>query len=529
MPSAGTITLTPNGNRLSLSPTADSYTNRKIEGPPATNNEHYICAENSAVAAFLGSNRPTLAINYDSFRAHLSFLYLEFFSNGQIFNPASRYYVPLDRSVWSTVDSDLQAYINGIPTTVSRLRAPNGTDYPEVPCRIRNYGSAGSDLHLSFTRVGGFARETNAIIRDIIITGVSQLSLLEIRPDEFLLEVDFVEGFATSISSLTYGTSSGSDEPRNLLALGAPGTGKSHYLEQKANDLVSADTFIKKVAFNPATSYSSFIGEYRPIMLYEEPYITNSSYSTGETKNSYPALPTYVTRDGTPTPTPLLGKPKIAYQFIPGPFSEALKLALDAPTENVVLLIDEINRGEIFETFGEVFQLMERYSPPSTRVGRYELPLAPEVMQYLGVDIVRLPENFYLWATMNPNDASVQVIDSAFIRRWTVDYYDSERSSVNDILSIPILNVSWESLRVAINNHLRTSGLVDFEPIGRWFVTAEDCSDWDRFYSKFIFYLANYVVRDETRLLFNSSSVEEIMADCRDANNPFDPLQLSIF
>ena len=166
----------------------------------------------------------------------------------------------------------------------------------------------------------------------------------------------------------------------------------------------------------------------------------------------------------------------------------------------------------------------------STHEGEYALSLAPEVMEYLGgVDEVRLPPNFYLWATMNPNDASVQVIDSAFIRRWTIEYYDSEQSDVNDIQELPVLAVSWESLRVAINSLLATSGLVDFEPIGRWFIKEEDCSDWDRFYSKFIFYLANYVVRDDLRLMFNKNSVEEIMKDCRDGNNPFDPTKLTIF
>ena len=530
MPSAGTITTTPLGRRLYLSPTNNSYTNRKIVGTPGTNNEHYI-GTGTPISTFLTTNNPTLAINWNSFREHLQFLYLEYFSNGQIFNPSTGYSPALDGTVWDAAMANLDAFVAGIPGATPTLTGPNGAPHYTFSCWIRNFNSTpGSDIHLSFTSSGAPAAASNAIIRNIILPGISQLSLLELNPGEFLLEVGFVEGFDTLVSALTYGTASGTSEPRNLLVLGAPGTGKSNYLEGRATSILTSDTYLKKVAFNPASSYASFIGEYRPIMLYEEAYNTTSTDTAGLTTTFAPAPPTYVTRDGTAiAPSPLPGKPKIAYEFVPGPFSEALKLALDYPNENVVLLIDEINRGDIFETLGEVFQLMERYPPPASPAGRYELSLAPEIMEFLEMDPVRLPENFYLWATMNPNDASVQVIDSAFIRRWTVDYYDAERSNPNTIPTLPVLGVSWERLRETINTLLESSGLVDFEPIGRWFIKTEDCSDWDRFYSKFIFYLANYVVRDDLRLLFNENSVEAIMKDCRDGNNPFDPTKLTIF
>ena len=277
MPNAGTITPTPLGRRLYLSPTNNSYTNRKIAGTPGTNNEHYI-GTGTPISAFLTTANPTLAINWNTFREHLQFLYLEYFSNGQIFNPSTGYSPALDGTVWGAAMANLDAFVTGIPGATPTLTGPSGVQHPTISCHIRNFNSTpGPDIHLSFTSSGAFAAAGNTIIRDIILPGISQLSLLELNPGEFLLEVGFVEGFDTIVSALTYGTASGTGEPRNLLVLGAPGTGKSHYLEDRATRILSSDTYLIKVAFNPASSYSSFIGEYRPIMLYEEAYTTTST------------------------------------------------------------------------------------------------------------------------------------------------------------------------------------------------------------------------------------------------------------
>jgi|DEB0MinimDraft_3_1074331.scaffolds.fasta_scaffold65578_2 hypothetical protein len=192
MPSAGTIETTPSGRRLYLSPTANSYTNRKIHGPPALNNEHYI-GTGAAISTFLTTANPILAINWDSFKQHLQFLYLEYITNGNICNPTTGYSPSLDHAVWITAMANLDAHVAGIPTTAPTLTGPGGVQHPIVHCWIRNFNSTpGPDIHLCFSRSGAPAAASNAIIRDIILPGISQLSLLELNPGQFLLEVKIV-------------------------------------------------------------------------------------------------------------------------------------------------------------------------------------------------------------------------------------------------------------------------------------------------------------------------------------------------
>ena len=191
MPGSGTIETTPLGRRLYLSPTANSYTNRKIAASTSLiNNEHYI-GSGSAITTFLTTANPTVAINWDSFRQHLQFLYLEYITNGNICNPTTGSSPSLDHAVWITAMANLDAHVAGIPATTPTLTDPSGKPHSVVPCWIRNL-SSGSDLPLAFARSGPFAAASNGIIRDIILPWVSQLCLLELNPGEFLLEVKIV-------------------------------------------------------------------------------------------------------------------------------------------------------------------------------------------------------------------------------------------------------------------------------------------------------------------------------------------------
>ena len=156
----------------------------------------------------------------------------------------------------------------------------------------------------------------------------------------------------------------------------------------------------------------------------------------------------------------------------------------------MVLLIDEINRGDIYEILGEVFQLMERNDYGE---GSYSIALSPAAMDYINaetdqqMETIRLPENLYIWGTMNPNDSSVQQIDSAFFRRWIVRYisidYLTENADERDIILIQSpLNVRWGELRSEINRLLGDMGYDEEEFIGRYFVKRDEFNDWNRFY-----------------------------------------------
>ncbi len=111
---------------------------------------------------------------------------------------------------------------------------------------------------------------------------------------------------------------------------------------------------------------------------------------------------------------------------MPGPASNALALAFADPTQNVVLLIEELNRGNAAAIFGELFQLLDRGPDGASRYG-VELPA--EAMQWLrakgAIDAegkVRFPANLYIWATMNSGDQGVFPLDTAFRRRWSYRY-----------------------------------------------------------------------------------------------------------
>ncbi len=93
-----------------------------------------------------------------------------------------------------------------------------------------------------------------------------------------------------------------------------------------------------------------------------------------------------------------------------------------------LLIIEEINRSNIASVFGDVFQLLDR---DSCGVSEYSIQTSEDLKLYLwnelGGDLdsysnVRIPNNMYLWATMNSADQGVFPMDTAFKRRWEFTY-----------------------------------------------------------------------------------------------------------
>ena len=245
--------------------------------------------------------------------------------------------------------------------------------------------------------------------------------------------------------------------------------------------------------------------------------------------------------------------------------------------QKVVMLIDEINRGDIYEILGEVFQLMGR---DVTGEGSYDMPLSPPAMNYINAELseflqpevdynqlpirelrvlldergmddiqrnrkapivealqqydienppanqvitkIKLQNNFYLWGTMNPNDSSVQQIDSAFFRRWTtkhisIDYDSGEYEREQRRLPAPLAG-RWGDFRNKLNQLLIASERYDeSDLIGKYFLKSRDLDNWDAFCSKLVFHLANNVMKGnlEGNNIFTANSVHEIMKICR--------------
>ena len=202
------------------------------------------------------------------------------------------------------------------------------------------------------------------------------------------------------------------NEPLQQIFYGAPGTGKSFKIMTEVED---AGRIYYRTTFHPDSDYSTFVGCYKPTM----------DKRIGISENDG------VTRDGD------YGRPKtkgnIIYSFTPQAFTNAYVKAWQTD-EPVFLIIEEINRGNCAQIFGDLFQLLDRdengfsqYKVDAdadladyirTELGKKHREIIPEFI-YSDEELkLQLPSNLYIWATMNTSDQSLFPIDSAFKRRW---------------------------------------------------------------------------------------------------------------
>lgn len=165
--------------------------------------------------------------------------------------------------------------------------------------------------------------------------------------------------------------------PHNRIIFGAPGTGKSFYLN-KQRELNFAEDAYERVTFHPNYSYAQFVGSYKPISIQEN--------IDGKLTN------------------------EIQYKYVPGPFLRVLVQALINPQKNYLLLIEEINRANVAAIFGDVFQLLDREQDGAST---YPIAISEDMRQFFtskGINISNLflPQNLYIWATMNSADQGVK-------------------------------------------------------------------------------------------------------------------------
>ena len=210
------------------------------------------------------------------------------------------------------------------------------------------------------------------------------------------------------------------------------------------------------------------------------------------------------------------GKPLIDYRFVPGPFMRGLTRALVRPDENVVVLIEELNRGNTAAVMGDILQLLDRGSDGCSS---YEIEVTEEQRTYfssvgLTVNTIRLPKNLYLWATMNSADQGVFPLDTAFRRRWSYVYkgytepcrYSPEES----LITYGGKQYSWEIFRKAINDHLIEIGIHEDKLIGPYFMTVTQLIDPDAILQKLFLYLWDDVLRFRQDSLFTAKSFSAV-------------------
>lgn len=249
------------------------------------------------------------------------------------------------------------------------------------------------------------------------------------------------------------------------------------YIKTKKQEKIK---YLERVTFHPNYSYAQFVGTYKPVQD-----------SADENQ--------------------------IKYEYIPGPFMRIYTAAKQNPSQNFLLLIEEINRANVAAVFGDVFQLLDR-----DENGNSEYPVAAseDIKKYLaknGIheDELKIPSNMYIWATMNSADQGVFPIDTAFKRRWEFEYIgiDENEDKVKDY-EIPISatkKVNWNDLRKAINNKLITLGINEDKLLGPFFLSKtvldyafDKGMDFVKlFESKVLMYLFEDAAKMKAKQLFN--------------------------
>lgn len=281
---------------------------------------------------------------------------------------------------------------------------------------------------------------------------------------------------------------------------GAPGTGKSHTIEEetKEEDVI-------RITFHPDTDYSTFVGAYKPTT----------------------ALLPICDELGQPMKigATTLHKEQIVYEFVAQSFLQAYVNAWKKYDEGdkQYLVIEEINRGNCAQIFGDLFQLLDRndygfsdYPIKADADMKRQLQKAfaglsiaqrdkvnamyegkDVVSQVLCGDILLLPSNLYIWATMNTSDQSLFPIDSAFKRRWDWTYMPISDAEKNWIIEVDGNNYDWWLFLEKINEKIGSTTNSEDKKLGYFFCKAQDSIiSAKTFVGKVIFYLWNDVFKD---------------------------------
>lgn len=286
----------------------------------------------------------------------------------------------------------------------------------------------------------------------------------------------------------------------NRIIFGAPGTGKSFQLKQESTD---GNHFanIERVTFHPDYSYGQFVGSYKPV-----------SDDEG----------------------------RIRYEYVPGPFMRTLVKALESgkngdSAEKFLLIVEEINRAKVAAVFGDMFQLLDRTDAGDSV---YEIQASEDVRRYLARELggtkdnytsIKLPNNMYIWATMNSADQGVFFMDTAFKRRWEFEYIgiDENEKEVKDY-EIPVCKndtvskkIYWNELRKALNEKLISLGVNEDKLLGPFFLSksilesamSKGMDFVKLFESKVLMYLFEDAAKMKVRQLFNLDSGKYIYSE----------------
>ena len=341
----------------------------------------------------------------------------------------------------------------------------NGTK--EIKGTLRNLKSSiGKDMHPYLKITGNNVELKNSSLANSFENYQKRVShYLDLNPKS--IEIKTVEAEDDIILDDV--------EILNKIYYGAPGTGKSHKVKQIVQN---KEERTERITFHPEYDYNSFVGGYKPTM------------------------------DGD----------NIRYEFVPQAFTNIYTKAWNDLDNDYFLVIEEINRGNCAEIFGDIFQLLDRTND-------YKITPSKELKEYLEIELkdnpdidsdkLLLPPNLNILATMNTSDQSLFPMDSAFKRRWDWEYIpinyeatyinykgeEKENESANYLITLPDdTSFKWLDFIKSVNNNWirKNENLGMDKCLGNYFIKSETKEiTLNIFINKAVFYLWNDVFKDE--------------------------------
>lgn len=295
-------------------------------------------------------------------------------------------------------------------------------------------------------------------------------------------------------------TTNGISDSLQQIFYGAPGTGKSNTIKC---DVDEKDLPRVRTTFHPDSDYSTFVGAYKPTSV-EVSVMTMIGTKAVPAENP----------DGTPRK-----EKKIVYEFVPQAFLKAYTGAWKNQDEPFYLIIEEINRGNCAQIFGDLFQLLDR----NDETGLSDYPISPDedIQKFLLTDkkygfatltdaqkaaipievqsgeLMILPKNLHIWATMNTSDQSLFPIDSAFKRRWDWQYMPISDGKKGWQIAVNGKRYDWWQFLQKMNDKIGSTTNSEDKKLGYFFCKAKNgVIDAETFVGKVVFYIWNDVFKD---------------------------------
>ncbi len=293
-----------------------------------------------------------------------------------------------------------------------------------------------------------------------------------------------------------------SNYPLQQITYGAPGTGKSYGI----SDIIESVDHVR-TTFHPDSDYASFVGAYKPTMSKQK---ATNGYSVDEGYGH--------------------DEEQIVYKFVPQAFTKAYIKAWENYPDDTILIIEEINRGNCAQIFGDLFQLLDR---DDSGFSSYPIEADADIANYIanemklvipvedknrinqlyeksypeGIidkikngELLLLPDNLRIWATMNTSDQSLFPIDSAFKRRWDWKFVKISDAHKNWTIHFGDEACDWWEFIKQMNRIIAKETSSDDKKLGYFFCKPsnedEDFINEERFVGKVLFYLWNDVFKD---------------------------------